>query len=248
MAIIHMNFNSKSLEMNTEVTILMPDQKGANETFKILYLLHGYMGDHTDWTRYTSLERYLFGERLMVVMPSVNNSYYANMTYGMKYFDYVAKELPDLMMSYFPVSNKREDHFIAGLSMGGYGALKIALSHPTYFSKAASLSGALNISSIRKLVENTPRASIFNASFGDNLISEDNDLYSLVEKLQQDKKRFPDLYIACGTEDFLYQDNLNFKDFLIQHHIPFFYEESQGVHDWNFWDAYIQKVLIWLKK
>lgn len=248
MAIIHMNFNSKSLEMNTELTILIPDQKGDNETFKILYLLHGYMGDHTDWTRYTSLERYLFGERLMVVMPAVNNSYYANMVYGMKYFDYVAKELPEIMMSYFPVSKKREDHFIAGLSMGGYGALKIALSNPTCFSKAASLSGALDISSIRKLVENTPRSSIFNASFGENMIADDNNLFSLVEKLKQENQNFPELYVACGTEDFLYQDNLNFKDFLIQHQIPFTYEESKGIHDWHFWDAYIQKVLNWIKK
>jgi putative tributyrin esterase len=248
MAIIQMNFNSRSLEMNTMLTILMPDQRQQNEQFKILYLLHGYMGDHTDWTRYTSLERYLFGERLMVVMPAVHNSYYANMVYGMKFFDYIAKELPEMIESIYPVSKDREDHYIAGLSMGGYGAFKVALTYPNYFSKAASLSGALDIDAIEKLVKDTPRESIFKASFGQQHMLLENDLFHLVSENIKHHVQMPKLYMACGTEDFLYQDNLKFKSYLEQNQIPFTYSESPGVHDWNFWDTFIQKVLKWIKK
>jgi S-formylglutathione hydrolase FrmB len=180
-------------------------------------------------------------------MPAVNNSYYMDTPTGMNYFTYVAKELPELMSNLFPISDKREDSYVCGLSMGGYGAFKVALTYPERFSKAASLSGALDIEEIRRLANEQPRNVWFNRVFGVKTTQGTPiDLRHLVQLHLSHFVKLPELFMGCGTEDFLYQDNVKFHDFLNQKGVQHTYMESPGVHDWAFWDAYIQKVLAWL--
>ena len=150
-AYLHLEINSESLMMHTSVSVIIPQNIKRNEKIKTLYLLHGYRGNHMDWIRYTSIERYAQKYRMAVIMPEVNNAYYANMEKGLDYFTYVADELPQIIESLFPLSRKREDRYIAGLSMGGYGAFKIASKRPHKFSKAISLSGSMNIITIRDI-------------------------------------------------------------------------------------------------
>jgi putative tributyrin esterase len=175
----------------------------------------------------------------------VDRSYYADMARGNRYWTYVSEELPILMRAYFPLSARREDNFAAGLSMGGYGAFKLALSHPTRFAAAASLSGALG-----NAPPDAPKewlAELENM-FGDlgKFAGSSNDLYHLAAKVVRSSGPQPQLYAVCGTEDFLYQDNLRFKAHAAQIGLPLTYEEAPGEHEWGFWDRYIQRVLEWL--
>lgn len=247
MAFLTLHLRSNALDLNTTVNVILPQDVKKDEKLKVLYLLHGYIGDHTDWMRYTSIERYAWNYRLAIVMPAVNNSYYTDTVSGLNYFTYVSKELPDFITSLLPISTKREDNYVAGLSMGGYGALKIALTYPERYSKAASLSGALDLDKIRELASQEPRNTWFNAVFGlkpsQNTAS---DLKYLIDLHLKHDVKLPDLFIACGTEDFLYQDNKKFIQFLNLKNVNHTYYESPGSHDWGFWDFYIQKVLAWL--
>ena len=245
MAFMTLHLRSNALELNTVVNVLIPQDVKKDEKLKVLYLLHGYIGDHTDWMRYTSIERYSWNYRFAIVMPAVNNSYYTDTVSGLNYFTYVSKELPEMLSNLFPISTKREDNYVAGLSMGGYGALKIALTYPERYAKAASLSGALDLDEIRRIAQD--RDTWFNAVFGYKPSQNTpTDLRYLVDLHVKHDVTLPDLFIGCGTEDFLYQDNLKFKTFLEERHIKHTYIESPGTHDWAFWDAYIQKVLAWL--
>ena len=249
MALFECNIKSDYLELNVSVNVIIPQDIKKGEKLKAVYLLHGYIGNHTDWTRYSSIERYAWEHRFIIIMPGVNNSYYTNTKFGQRYLDYVAIELPDIMSRMFPISEKREENYVCGLSMGGYGALRVALHNPKHFSKAASLSGAVNIDSIKKLVQDTPRQAFTNNTFGEGVtLHTENDLLHLIETHQKNKQELPDIYLACGTEDFLYQDNLKFKEDLDRLKVTYTYEESKGDHNWAFWDEYVRKVLYWLEK
>jgi len=249
MALFECNFHSAVLELSQSVTVIIPQDVKENEKVKALYLLHGYIGNHTDWMRYTSLERYVQSHRIAVIMPAVNNSYYTDMVSGLNYFTYVTEELPKLISSTFPVSTKKEDQYVCGLSMGGYGALKIALTYPERYHKAASLSGAVDLEHIRELASQNKRFDFFLATFGKQTTKETkNDINELIKQAKAKKAVLPELYIACGTEDFLYQDNQKFISFLKEENVKFTYEESKGDHNWEFWDFYIRKVLHWMFK
>ena len=157
MAVFELTFRAETLDFDQNVTVLLPEpgNLALAETGKpfrgelpVLYLLHGYSDDHTSWLRRSSIERYLTMDStrpLVCVCPSVQNSFYTDMEYGWKYYTYLTEELPRLLSRWIRISSKREDTFIAGLSMGGYGAYKIALSHPERFAAAASFSGVLDI-------------------------------------------------------------------------------------------------------
>lgn len=161
MALIHCSFFSRTLMENTDLNIIIPTFDSADlfnpkdhhpeHGFKTLYLLHGMYGNYADWERYTGIEAYAQAKNLAVIMPSAANSFYTDMAHGNKYYTYITEELPVFAKSLFPISDTREDTFIAGLSMGGYGAWKIALNHPERFSYAASLSGAVDINTVYKM-------------------------------------------------------------------------------------------------
>ncbi|MFP3904911.1 MAG: alpha/beta hydrolase, partial [Armatimonadota bacterium] len=158
MALIHAHFHSNILKLAVSMDAIIPEPaQPADEgrRYPVLYLLHGLSDDHTIWQRRTSIERYVADMDLAVVMPAADRSWYTDMDRGPKYWTYITQEIPTIARHLFPISAQPQDTFVAGLSMGGYGALKMALTHPEQFAAAASLSGAVDIAAIAEDVEQT---------------------------------------------------------------------------------------------
>ena len=259
MILTDLNFFSETLGMRATMSVILPQrtikeaQAGKKPAYRTLYLLHGHSDDHTAWQRWTSIERYVEGLNLAVVMPAVHLSFYADMVHGGKYWQFISEEVPAVARDLFPLSSARADNFVAGLSMGGYGAFKLALAHPERFAAAASLSGAVDV---REVVSDegenpdedwlTGMRNIFGADLK-QVAGSENDLRTLAQRAAQAPEK-PRLHQCCGTEDFLYQNNLAFRDFLRTLPLDLTYEEGPGEHNWAYWDAMIQKVLAWLPK
>ncbi len=255
MALMHVDFFSNVLGMCVQADVIIPQKTSgqigmegkAAETYPTLYLLHGMSDDHTIWQRRTSIERYVSDMGLAVVMPTTHLAWYTDTQYGLRYFTYISQELPEICRSFFKgMSDRREDTFAAGLSMGGYGAFKLGLAASDTFSAVASLSGGLNIASLKS--RHGERSPLFEGVFGDldKMEGSENDLFYLAEKLKKSGKPLPKMYQWCGTEDFLYQDNLKMRDHLRKLGYDLTYEESPGDHQWKYWDEKIQTVLNWL--
>ncbi|WP_026486724.1 alpha/beta hydrolase [Caldanaerobius polysaccharolyticus] len=257
MALIHCDFFSEVLGVSTSMYVILPQatsnqigMKGRTVSSKhpTLYLLHGLSDDHTIWLRRTSIERYVAPLGLAVVMPAVGRSFYTDMKNGYRYWTFISEELPALARSFFPLSDRREDNFVAGLSMGGYGAFKLALRCPDRYAAAASLSGVMDIVSHAKNASAPMFAEEMYNIFGDpqSIEGSDNDLFYLAAKVANSGGPKPKLYQCCGTEDFLYNENIAFRDYCKKLNLDITYEEGPGQHEWGFWDEYIQRVLKWL--
>lgn len=254
MAKVKCEFFSEVLGISTSMTVLLPEvgknrigMAGAKkkEAYPVLYLLHGLSDDDSTWARRTALERYVAELGIVVVMPNGYRGFYTNMQNGEKYFDYIANEVPSVAQHYFPISTARNETFVAGLSMGGYGAMKLALNFPERYCAAASFSGALDIESYLKEVSGDAAREKMNTfgTVGDFLGSE-NDLFSLAKKVSNEAEERPRLYQACGTEDFLYAYNQNFRTHIIEEtNLDLTYDEGPGAHTWDYWDEQIQKAL-----
>ena len=249
MAFIQLHFYSNALGMQTEVEVILPQKNMIGEIgienmydslqYKCLYLLHGLSDDQSIWLRRTSIERYAAQYGICIVMPFGGKSFYLNQNNGENYYTYIAEELPARMQEFFRCSNKREDKFIAGVSMGGYGALKIALRENTSFCAAAGLSSVADIKDERF------RKHIEGLVGKENYLSKNEDLFELIkQKENQDTK--PRLYMWCGTEDFLYKENLRLKKYIEHFNYDFTYSESEGAHCWDSWDEQIKRVLAWI--
>ena len=254
MAHLRCDFFSEALSLSTSMTVLLPQRtstqigmagRASDGPPPVLFLLHGLSDDDTTWLRRTSVERYVAPLGLAVVMPQVHRSFYTDQAYGGRYWTFLSEELPELVGSLFRVSDRREDTFVAGLSMGGYGALKWALRHPDRFAAAASLSGAAHLTGLRTGRERPEDPRLFERIFGDDPITGGpDDLWWLIE--QADVATLPALHLSCGTEDPLIDDNLAFRDACLAAGVPLTTDFGPGEHDWAYWDARIQDVLAWL--
>lgn len=257
MALIDCKFYSETLQLSTSMTVILPQHTESQigmanvaktGKHKTLYLLHGLSDDHTIWLRRTSIERYVAPLGIAVVMPAVHRSFYTDMVYGGMYETFVADELPTLARFFFPLSDEREDNYVAGLSMGGYGAFKLALNYPENYCAAASLSGALNLAEEIENPESQIRQDFVNV-FGQNPSFKESrhDLFFATKALKTDGKDIPRLFQCCGDEDFLYQQNIDFRDFALKEELPLTWQEDPGYeHTWDYWDLRIQTVLEWM--
>ncbi len=263
MALMHCHYHSRTLGQNVDVNVIIPTPEGdeqitSNKTkqkyhydegLPVLYLLHGAFGDYSSWTRFSNVERYVQQYGCAVVMASAQNSFYQNMHRGGKFHDFYATELPEFIQSVFNVKSDRESTYIAGLSMGGYGAWHLALSHPEKYAKTASLSGVVDVvaafsgDSVKEREDRLNPRIIFKDGMPE--AGSQDDLLALYDECVKNGL-VPDLYQACGTEDFLYDINLDVKRALEDRKAEFLYEEGPGEHNWDFWDAYIKKVLAWI--
>lgn len=254
MAFLQVQFYSDTLTVASSAYVILPEPRqgigmkaaAADELPKVLYLLHGYSDDHTIWMRRTSVERYAAEYNLAVIMPAVNHSFYTNEAQGEKYWDYVSEELPEVMHRFFRLSKRPEDTYVAGLSMGGYGAMKLALTHPERFAAAASFSGAVDVAADVDS-KTGERLEGFRRVFGDpaGIRGSDNDLFHLLEK-NADAPHKPRLYVCCGTADFLYDQHLRFIPALEKHGWDVTrYEEPDTGHEWRFWDERIRFFIPW---
>lgn len=254
------SFRSKALLTPTTITVTLPfplfdpiavdesldDIYGSGRKFKTLYLFHGAFEDHHGWSLYSRVEEYADRHGLALVIPSVGNSFHADLLHGPAYWTFISEELPRFVRSVFPLSDKREDNFVAGLSMGGYGAFKLALNKPDQFAAGISIFGVLDLVEVMK----NPIHPVFDVDeyFGgfDRLRGSSSDLFAQLQHLKQQGMSIPRLYMACGLEDPLYAINVKFRDFADSHSVDLTYEEGPGAHTWDFCDAYICRALEWL--
>lgn len=262
MSLFQCSFFSKILRTTTKVIVSLPSpSSGAaahlsldelyptGRRHRVLYLLHGMNGDETSWLRKTNIERYAQDRGIAVVMPFGENSFYVDMAHGLHYFTFLTEELPRFVRANFPVSHRREDTFIAGLSMGGYGACKAALSRPDLYAAVASLSGAVDIEQVAEYASQFEMEEMMNNTVGsvEACRQGENNLFSLAARLAGSGQQIPRAYLACGTQDELcFEMNRRFKRCLEQNKIPLTYCERPGGHEWNLWDEQIKAVLGWL--
>jgi S-formylglutathione hydrolase FrmB len=239
--------DSASLRREVPVRVLLPDgYESASTRFPVLILLHGLGGDYRNWVDKTVLTSKSQGLGLIIVMPDGGNSWYTDSATEPKdaYESYLIKELIPYIDSNFRSVPRKESRMIAGLSMGGFGALKLALKHPTLFSVAGSFSGALD-APLRDVDNPFLRPSIERV-FGrsDDPRRKSDEIFSLVEKVtEQDVRELPFLYLDCGSEDWLIGTNRDFSQRLLSKKIPHEFRQLPGRHDWRFWNAQVGQFL-----
>ena len=257
MALAVLNFESYYLHSNHEISIILPDMPrtedpkcfyGSQKKYPVLWLLHGTFGDHSDWLRKSKIELYACERNVIVVMPSALNSFYSNwdgFCIGYSMWDYLTEELMPLVYNWFPASDKRKDNYIAGLSMGGFGAIKYASMYPQKFAGVAILSATafnpefidLECADVRTI------NNINNAGGYDQYIHSYENTWEDLKKFSG-KGESPQIYCACGTEDnLMYDQFLKFRDYAEQLKLDICFEEGKGKHEWRFWDTYIERAM-----
>lgn len=243
MAFCELKYFSKALGMATAADILLPetDHPGPFFTF---YLLHGLSDDHTIWQRRTSIERYVQEFPMIVVMPNGGRGFYCDAQEGMKWETAIVSDLLGYVDKMFPTIPHREGRCIGGLSMGGYGAVKLALKFPDLFCSAVSHSGALGFAHFTP-VPKSARDDAFNLEFirvvGENPMGGPEDCFTLAERLPEAQR--PALRIDCGTEDFLLDSNRAFHAHLEHLGYSHEYAEFPGEHNWAYWDIHVQEAI-----
>lgn len=258
MAQLKVDFMSKSLMRTVSINVILPVDKvflGKEEEvkpFKTLYLLHGIFGNNSDWISGTRIQSWAQEKNIAVVMPSGENKFYINNEYTCERFsDFIGEELIEITRKMFHLSNKREDTFIAGLSMGGYGAIINGLKFNNTFGCIAGLSSALILDDVLSGDEGISAVmggrQYYTGIFGDlsKLRGSDKDYEALAKELSN-RENVPKMYLCCGTEDHLINANRKFRDLLLENNFDVTYVEGPGEHNWYFWDEYILKVLEWL--
>ena len=261
MAFIQMNLLSKTLMRTVPVNVILPVDKMVfpgmpvreDKPYKTLYLLHGVFGNYTDWVCGSRIQRYAEEHDLVVIMPSGDNAFYVDQPAGNNFYgEFIGKELVELTRRMFPLSHKREDTFIGGLSMGGFGALRNGLKYSDTFGYIISLSGALHLEEMASRAKDAPffleSKSYAEACFGDlsKVLESDKNPRWLVKQLRAAKKDLPKLYMACGDQDHLLPVNEDMVKFLKEQGADVTFEIGPGNHEWDFWDAYIKKAIDWL--
>lgn len=261
MALVQVNFISKMLSRTVTFNAIIPLDKisfGEEEVaeakpLKTLYLLHGAFGNYTDYLSGTRIQRWAEEHNIAVIMPSGENQFYVDKpSRGENYGAYVADELVEFTRKMFPLSHKKEDTFIAGLSMGGYGALINGLKYHETFSHIGAFSPGLmidDIASCSELLSVTGWSmDFYDNAFGgiDTIKNSDKDYYYLIDQLLENKKEIPKIYLPIGTDDFLLESVRGFKSFVDKREVPLIYIEDDGGHEWDFWDKYVKNFLEWL--
>ena len=254
MARLRCDVVADSLGLATSITVLLPQPSrtriGAGVRHldappPVLYLLHGLSDDDTAWTRYTAIERYADELGLAVVMPQVHRSFYADQALGGRYRTWVEQELPALVARFFRVSQDPSETFVAGLSMGGYGALAWALREPGRFGAAASLSGALDVVALTAGEPREEDPRIWERIFDDRPVAgTDADLFALIDRAEPGQ--VPPLYVCGGTEDPLVGQSIRFAAHARSAGLEVTSDVGPGEHEWGYWDARIRDVLAWL--
>jgi len=245
MAYTSVHFFSKTLNISTSVNVVLPEPGEHQEEPALLYLLHGYGDDQTTWARQTSVERFASQYNLAVVMPGVQHSFYTDEVYGEKYWTYISEELPQMIQGYFRLSADREHTFVAGQSMGGYGTMRLALTHPERFFAVGCFSGVVNIHDAFE--RNVGDLKVHRMRiYGGESIPVENDLFELMKRPASDR---PAVYVACGDQDFLFNEQQEFVDALRQNGWQVQQRTDEGMnHSWTYWDIVIKDFLAWAIK
>lgn len=262
MAFSQFEFFSESLRRVVSFNILLPNDSplefiNDNENYKrgvkTLFLLHGYSGNNRDWILESKINEFAIKYNIVVIFPNGDNSFYLDgKGIGSKYGTYVGEELVNYTRRVFGLSNNKEDTYIGGFSMGGFGAIHTALKYNETFSKAFALSSALIINEIKNKDESfsTPIADYYyyESTFGNlnKLENSENNPEELIRRLKSENKLIPSIFMACGKEDFLIEPNRAFHKYLVDNDVNVYYQEDDGNHNWEFWNKYLEPSIQWL--
>lgn len=247
MAHLTINYKSSALNKPIMLDVLIPQGRG---NYKVLYLLHGAGGDHSSWVLNTRIADYVNTTDIAVVMPSGNNRFYINNIHGKDYYTYAVKELITQCEQWFNISRDPKDRYIAGMSMGGYGAFYAALNNPSMYNTAFSYSGLLNILERYDNPQGIDMFPVFGSR--DDLINNKLDLYSLIdayakenEKLKASDTQYNDtkFVITCGLQDPRIHMSCEFNNALSAAGINTSYYETDGGHNWEYWDRCIKNTI-----
>lgn len=244
MASITLSFHSEALERTVPLRALVPLEDAPRVPMPAMYLLHGLYGSEQDWFQYTRVMLWARAKGLAVFCPAGENRFYVNQAdTGEAYMRYVGEELPAFTRRLFPLSSRREDTFIAGLSMGGYGALNAGLTYPETFGKVAALSAALRP---WKRMDKPQGGCVQRPAYARALFGQDTEPWNTLTLARQCGARAPELWLSCGAQDDLLEENIALVDGLRQAGIPAYFDQPPGAHNWDFWDREIQRVIDWL--
>lgn len=262
MALLEMNTESRYLRSNQAFSMILPDMPRdrtpaefyrEKQDLPVVWLLHGTFGDHTDWVRKTNVERYAARKGVAVVMPSGLNSNYSNWSdcmLGFDMYDYVLDELMPLVQNWFPVSARREGNFIAGLSMGGRGTIKLAVNNPDRFAAAAALSASprdFATLTPEYLAENDPVAARFaraiaNAGGLQAFLDSEENVWRIIDE-RVASGELPRLLFASGADDdYVMSDLRPFQQHAAEIGLDAEFLITPGyTHEWDFWDLAIRQ-------
>lgn len=259
MAVFQTTFFSNTLHRLTEMTLILPleENKGLppelqrkdTGPMKVVMLLHGFSGNHNDWLYGSRIQALAMQHQLAVVCPSGENSFYVDDAHRDALYEQYLCEVLAFVQKTFPVSKARENTYIGGLSMGGYGAMRNGLKHPELFGGIIALSSALITDKLAAQTEQSDNpmatAAYYDHVFGkpQDILGSDRDPKALAKRLVESNAPRPTIFMACGTEDFLFAENNDFSAYLDSVGLSHTYLTGPGVHDWAFWDAYIEKAL-----
>lgn len=244
MASITLSFHSETLERTVPLRALVPLEDAPRVPMPAMYLLHGLYGSEQDWFQYTRVMLWARAKGLAVFCPAGENGFYVNQAdTGEAYMRYVGEELPAFTRRLFPLSSRREDTFIAGLSMGGYGALNAGLTYPETFGKVAALSAALRP---WKRMDKPQGGCVQRPAYARALFGQDTEPWNTLTLARQCGARAPELWLSCGAQDDLLEENIALVNGLRQAGIPAHFDQPPGAHNWDFWDREIQRVIDWL--
>lgn len=251
MAFLNCDLFSKTLEMSTTLSVILPNdvQQRPEGGFPVAYLLHGHTENHTVWFRNTNIDRYAAERGIAIVMPEVQRSFYFDMAYGLRYFSYITEELPKQCAEMFGLSARREDTFVGGLSMGGYGALKCALRRPDVYAGCCSLSGAVDIKMLAAANQQGYEGEIIGIAGNPPMVADRDDLFQLseqVSKMQPHEQ--PKFMMSCGTEDMFFNDNKRLREKMSSDGLSVKFIETPGIHEWALWEKMCTAMLDFFKE
>jgi len=238
MALMRVGFRGDSIAKQTNMTVILPQDAESDGPFPVLYLLHGLSDDDSIWSRRTSVERYVSGMPLIIVMPDSGRGFYTDAVHGLAYESHIIQDVMGFADRFFPTVPERSGRAVEGLSMGGYGAMKLGLKHPDLFCSVVAHSSALDIA---QLLHSEERHAELGRIFGDDPAECDNDVFVLAE--QTERADLPAIRFDCGTEDGLLEQNRRFHEHLERLSIGHEYEEFPGGHEWGYWDQRVQEAL-----
>ncbi|HZE88026.1 MAG TPA: alpha/beta hydrolase family protein [Verrucomicrobiae bacterium] len=243
-------FQSRTLDREMRYRVLLPASYGsAHRYYPVLYLLHGYMNTYYDWDKQTNLARDLEKYDLIVVMPEFDNSFYLNSAGEPKdrYITYFFRDLTPDVERRFRARTETPARAIAGVSMGGYGAMLWALRYPQAFSFAADFSGSINFARDAQMAEILkPFDTVKLLGPDDSGTRKYGDIMALVPTL--DASSLPYVWITCGADDPLLKQNLDFAEGLRGRHIAFELHSAPGGHAWVYWDGQLPSMLVALAR
>ena len=268
MSRIEFSYRSEALGYRTTFSAIMPSidwldmmRGGSADDFwgrkyPVLWLLHGTSGDNECWLRFTRIESWAEQHRIAVIMPDCRLSAYCDMDPGPAFYTYLTDELPRVCQAIFPIHADRENTFIGGLSMGGYGALKIGLRNPDMYAAILNLSGGVDrVAHVRRAIDKDRQTGLHNLSamrttFGDldDIEGSVNDVFALAKRLADEDGEKPDIFASIGVDDPHWEENIRLRKLLIEEGYDLYWEQGPYIHDWECWNHYIESGMGWLSK